>query len=175
MIDYHDREWGVPLHDDRQLFELLNLEGAQAGLSWATILKKREGYREAFHDFDPRVVAAYSDVDLERLLTSASIVRNRLKVNAVVTNARAFLLLVDELGSFDRYLWDFVSDSPLTPVRPPGEFLPATTPESQRLSVDLRKRGFKFVGPTICYAFMQSAGLVNDHLVTCFRHDELAG
>jgi DNA-3-methyladenine glycosylase I len=174
MIEYHDREWGVPMHDDRRLFELLMLEGAQAGLSWSTILKKREGYRTAFRGFDPATVAAFGPDDLEALLASPAIVRNRLKIAAVISNARAVLAFNGEAGSFDRYLWSFVGGEPVQnswdSSRPP----PALTDESAAMSKDLLRRGFKFVGPTICYAFMQSAGMVNDHMVECFRYGELA-
>jgi DNA-3-methyladenine glycosylase I len=173
MIDYHDREWGVPLHDDRQLFELLILEGAQAGLSWSTILNKREGYRSAFRGFDPEQIAALGPGDIEQLLNSPLIVRNRAKIQATVDNARAFLALTADMGSFDRYLWSFVSGKPLQNAWPTLDAIPAQTDQSRALSADLRRRGFKFVGPTICYAFMQSAGLVNDHLVSCYRHSEL--
>jgi DNA-3-methyladenine glycosylase I len=173
MRDYHDREWGVPIHDDRQLFELLVLEGAQAGLSWSTILNKREGYREAFRGCDPEAVARFDAADIERLLSSAPIVRNRAKIQATVDNARSLLALTAEMGSFDRYLWSFVGGKPLQNAWPALEALPAQTDESRAMSADLRRRGFKFVGPTICYAFMQSAGLVNDHIVSCYRYAQL--
>jgi DNA-3-methyladenine glycosylase I len=172
-IRYHDEEWGVPLHDDDALFELLILEGAQAGLSWSTILKKREAYRKAFDGFDPRVVARYTDARKRRLLQDEGIVRNRAKIDATVGNARAFLDVQRECGTFDTYLWRFVGGRPMVNAwsgRPPDE-----TKESQMLSRDLRNRGFRFVGPTICYAFMQAAGLVNDHAVDCFRWRELSG
>ena len=171
-IRYHDEEWGVPLHDDDALFELLILEGAQAGLSWSTILKKRDAYRKAFDGFDPRVVARYTDARKRRLLQDEGIVRNRAKIDATVGNARAFLDVQRECGTFDTYLWRFVGGRPIVNAwsrRPPDE-----TKESQALSRDLRNRGFRFVGPTICYAFMQAAGLVNDHAVDCFRWRELS-
>jgi DNA-3-methyladenine glycosylase I len=168
---YHDEEWGVPLHDERALFELLCLEGAQAGLAWITILRKREGYRRAFHDFDPVRVAAMSDADLDERMADPGIVRNRLKVKAARTNARAFLDLQAERGSFGRYLWDWVDGTPVRNAwRERGE-VPAVTPLAEAVSRDLRKRGFTFVGPTIVYAYLQSTGVVNDHLVSCFRYD----
>ena len=171
--DYHDREWGVPVHEDRRLFEMLILEGAQAGLSWITILRKREAYRLAFEGFDPGRVARYGGADLGRLLQDAGIVRNRLKVNAAVRNARAFLEVQREFGSFDRYVWDFVGGAPKQNAWASLRDVPAKTPESDALSRDLKRRDFTFVGSTICYAFMQAVGLVNDHVVTCFRHPEL--
>jgi DNA-3-methyladenine glycosylase I len=171
---YHDREWGVPLHDDRRLFELLCLEGAQAGLAWITILRKRAAYRRAFDRFDPRKVARYDAAKLRGLLRDPGIVRNRLKVRGAVTNARAFLALRAEQGRFDRFLWSFVGGQPRQNAwRALGD-VPARTEESDALSRALRQRGFTFVGSTICYAFMQAAGLVNDHLVGCFRHPEVA-
>jgi DNA-3-methyladenine glycosylase I len=173
MIEYHDREWGVPVHDDRYLFELLILDGAQAGLSWSTILKKREGYRTAFRGFDPAAVAAFGPQDVDRLLQSPLIIRNRAKVQSVVDNARAFLSLMDELGSFDRYIWSFVGGKTIQNAWQSTGEIPAQTEESRAMSADLRGRGFKFVGPIICYAFMQSAGLVNDHVVSCYRYSEL--
>ena len=170
---YHDTEWGVPLHDDRHLFELLNLEGAQAGLAWITILRKRDGYRRAFDGWDPSVIAGYGEADTARLLADAGIVRNRAKVRATIGNAQAYLRLTDAPGAFDRYLWSFVDGSPLqTRFRTLAD-IPAKTDLSRALSRDLRQRGFGFVGPTIVYAFMQSAGLVNDHTTDCFRHAEL--
>ncbi len=173
-IRYHDEEWGVPVHDDRRLFEFLILEAAQAGLSWTTVLNKRAGYRRAFSVFDPEKVARYGRARIERLLENPGIVRNRLKVEAAVNNARRFREVQREFGSFDRYLWRFVEGRPLqTRRRHLGE-LPATTAESERLSRDLTQRGFKFVGATICYAFMQATGLVNDHTLDCFRHDAVA-
>jgi len=168
-IAYHDQEWGVPIHDDRALFELLILEGAQAGLSWITILKKRAAYRQAFDHFDPEKVARYSDARIAQLLSNAGIVRNRLKLHSAVTNARSFLRVQEAFGTFDKYLWRFVDGKPLQPNRREGQALPARTKESDALSKDLVKRDFKFVGPAICYAFMQASGMVNDHLVTCFR------
>jgi DNA-3-methyladenine glycosylase I len=169
MLAYHDGEWGVPCHDDRALFELLTLEGAQAGLSWNTILNKRENYRRAFDNFDIERVAAYTDADVARLLGDAGIVRNRLKIASTVSNAAAILRLHEELGSFDAYVWRFVGGDPK--VNSPGSLrdMPSSTPESDALSKDLRKRGFRFVGTTICYAFMQATGMVNDHEVGCFR------
>lgn len=170
-IDYHDREWGVPLHDDRALFEMLILEGAQAGLSWITILKKREAYREAFSRFDFTRIARYDDAKIAALLTNPGIVRNRLKIQATVTNARAFIALRKEFKTFDEYLWRFVDGKPIQNNQRASN--PARTEISDLLSKDLLKHGFKFVGSTICYAFMQATGMVNDHLVTCFRHREL--
>ncbi len=164
---YHDNEWGVPVHDDRKLFEMLVLEGAQAGLNWLTILKKREGYRRAFDNFDPRKVAQYDEQKVAVLLQDPGIIRNRLKVNAAVTNARAFLSVQEEFGSFDRYIWQFVGGKPIINHWKTVQEIPATSPESDALSKDLVKRGFKFVGSTICYALMQSCGLVNDHTVNC--------
>jgi DNA-3-methyladenine glycosylase I len=173
LIDYHDKEWGVPLHEDRALFEFLILEGAQAGLSWSTILKKRTAYRAAFHRFDPRKVARYNDANIDALLSNSGIVRNRLKVTAAVRNARAFLAVQKEFGSFDRYVWQFVGGRPRqNRWRHPGD-VPARTAESDAMSKDLVKRGFTFVGSTICYAFMQAVGMVNDHAVGCFRHTAL--
>lgn len=174
-LAYHDTEWGVPLHDDRRLFELLNLEGAQAGLAWITILRKRDGYRHAFDDWDPERMARYDEADKARLLGDPAIVRNRAKVRAAIGNARAYLALTDAPGAFDRYLWSFVDGSPIDSRRRSLAEVPAETDVSRALSRDLRRRGFSFVGPTIVYAFMQSAGLVNDHLVDCFRHLELSG
>jgi DNA-3-methyladenine glycosylase I len=168
---YHDEEWGVPLHDDRALFELLCLEGAQAGLAWITILRKREGYRRAFHGFDPVRVARMSDAELDERLADPGIVRNRLKVRAVRTNARAFLELQAERGGFDRYLWDWVDGEPVRNAWRERGQVPAVTPLAEIISRDLRKRGFTFVGPTIVYAYLQSTGVVNDHLVSCFRYD----
>ena len=173
-IIYHDTEWGVPQHDDRALFELLILEGAQAGLSWSTILKKRENYRAAFDQFDPARIAQYDDRKVAALLADPGIVRNRLKVASAIRNARAFLAVQREFGSFDRYVWQFVGGKPRQNARPPGMPLPAKTAESDALSRDLLKRGFKFVGSTICYAFMQATGMVNDHTTDCFRHAPLA-
>ena len=167
---YHDTEWGVPLHDDRALFELLTLEGAQAGLSWLTVLKKREGYRKAFANFDPAVVARFTDADQARLMANPGIVRNRLKISSTIDNARAFLAIQAEFGSFDAWLWRFVDGRPI--VNSPATIadVPARTALSNTLSKALKQRGFRFVGTTICYAFMQAAGLVNDHTADCFRH-----
>ena len=172
-MTYHDREWGVPLHDDRRLFEFLILEGAQAGLSWLTILRKRENYRAAFDGFDPVAIAAYDDRKKQELLQNSGIVRNRLKIEAAIVNARQFLLVQSEFGSFDRYLWQFVGGSPLQNHWPALDAIPASTDLSDRLSKDLKRRGFKFVGSTICYAFMQAVGTVNDHTTDCFRHAQL--
>ncbi|MCF7689733.1 MAG: DNA-3-methyladenine glycosylase I [Cephaloticoccus sp.] len=174
-VAYHDHEWGVPLHDDRALFELLILEGAQAGLSWSTILNKRENYRRAFDNFDAKKIAKYGDRKVAALLADAGIVRNRLKIAATIRNAAAFLEVQREFGSFDRYLWSFVGGKPIVNHRQKMSEVPARTPESDALSKDLLKRGFKFVGSTIMYAFMQATGMVNDHLVTCHRHKVCAG
>ena len=174
MIAYHDREWGVPLHDDRGLFEFLILEGAQAGLSWSTILRKRAAYRKAFDRFHPRKVAAYGEEKVAALMADAGIVRNRLKVGAAIRNAQAFLAVQKEFGSFDRYIWGFVGGSPLQSRLKTMQDIPARTAESDAMSKDLVKRGFTFVGSTICYAFMQATGMVNDHVVDCFRYRELA-
>jgi DNA-3-methyladenine glycosylase I len=168
-LAYHDNEWGVPVHDDRRLFEFLILEGAQAGLSWITILKKRENYRRAFDDFDPRKVAGYDSRKIKNLLNDPGIVRNRLKIESAVKNARAFLAVQKEFGSFDRYLWQFVGGQPILNRRTSLKQIPARTPESDAVSKDLSRRGFKFVGSTICYAFMQAVGMVNDHTRDCFR------
>jgi DNA-3-methyladenine glycosylase I len=169
-ILYHDREWGVPVHDDRRLFEFLILEGAQAGLSWDTILRKRENYRVAFDDFDPKIVAGYDQRKIRSLLQNEGIVRNRLKIASAISNAQAMLATSCEFGTFDRYLWQFVGGKPRRNAwRIPGR-VPARTEQSDAMSKDLRKRGFRFVGSTICYAFMQAVGMVNDHLVTCFRY-----
>ena len=169
-IPYHDTEWGVPLHDDRGLFEFLILEGAQAGLSWETILRKRENYRAAFDGFDPERVARYTPKKVERLMADPGIVRNRLKVESAITNARAFLDVQSARGSFDAYIWSFVGGKPrVNKVRGMGD-VPASTPQSDAMSKDLKKRGFRFVGTTICYAFMQATGMVNDHAVNCFRY-----
>ncbi|MBT8098369.1 MAG: DNA-3-methyladenine glycosylase I [Gammaproteobacteria bacterium] len=169
-IEYHDKEWGVPVFDDRVQFEFLILEGAQAGLSWSTILNKRDGYRKAFADFDPAKVARFTDKRLSKLLQDPSIVRNRLKVASAVTNAKAFLKVQKEFGSFSDYIWDFVGGKPIQHRFQHDSDIPATTPESDALSKDLKKRGFKFVGSTIVYAHMQATGLVNDHVTGCFRH-----
>ena len=173
MVAYHDREWGVPSHDDRHLYEMLTLEGAQAGLSWATILRKREGYAKAFAGFDPARVARFDRRKVERLLADPGIVRNRLKVASAVNNAARVLELQDEHGSLDAYLWGWVGGEPIQGARRALADLPAETPLSRELSRDLKRRGFRFVGPTVCYAWMQSVGLVNDHVRGCFRHREL--
>ena len=170
-IEYHDSEWGVPAHDDRILFEFVTLEGAQAGLSWSTILKKRENYRRAFAEFDPARVARFSPAKVERLMLDAGIVRNRLKIESTVSNAGAFLRMQEEFGSFDTYIWQFVGGHPKRNARRSMADIPASTPESDAMSKDLKRRGFRFVGTTICYAFMQATGMVNDHLITCFRYD----
>ncbi|MEA3410288.1 MAG: DNA-3-methyladenine glycosylase I [Pseudomonadota bacterium] len=172
-VAYHDEEWGVPARDDRHLFEMLILEGAQAGLSWSTILKKRENYREAFDGFDPEKVAAYTDSDVQRLLGNAGIVRNRLKVASAIRNARAAQEAIDEFGSFGAYLWGFVDDAPIRNAWKLLDEVPASTDVSDRMSRDLKKRGFNFVGSTICYAFMQAVGMVNDHTTDCFRYREI--
>ena len=173
-IQYHDVEWGVPVHDDRLLFEFLILEGAQAGLSWATILKKRDNYRSAFDQFDPAVVAKYLHRKKVSLLADAGIVRNRLKIDSAIENAKAFLAVQSEFGSFDRYIWGVVGGKTLQNSRNSIKEVPARTPESDVMSKDLKRRGFKLVGTTICYAFMQAVGMVNDHLVECFRHSQLS-
>ncbi|HSC96372.1 MAG TPA: DNA-3-methyladenine glycosylase I [Burkholderiales bacterium] len=170
---YHDREWGVPVHDDRRWFEFLILEGAQAGLSWDTILKKREHYRRAFARFDPRKVARFGSKEVRALMRNPGIVRNRLKVGAAVSNARAFLAVQREFGSFDRYVWQFVGGRPLRNRWRTMKGVPSYSPESNAMSKDLRKRGFRFVGSTICYALMQATGLINDHLVSCFRYRQI--
>jgi DNA-3-methyladenine glycosylase I len=175
LREYHDREWGVPEHDDRALFELLTLEGAQAGLSWLTILRKRDGYRRAFAGFDPSAVARLGAHDVERLLADPGIVRNRLKVESTVDNAARVLELQAEHGSFDTYLWGFVDGAPVVNRFRRLDELPAETGLSRTVSRELRRRGFRFVGPTVCYAFLQAAGLVNDHVVGCFRHAEVVG
>jgi DNA-3-methyladenine glycosylase I len=173
-LAYHDLEWGVPLHDERRLFELLNLEGAQAGLAWITILRKRDGYRRAFEGWDPKRIAGYGPDDEARLLAGPGIVRNRAKIRATIANAAAYLRLTDELGSLDDYLWSFVDGKPIQNHFVTMDEMSAETDLSRALSRDLRKRGFSFIGPTIVYAFMQAAGLVNDHLVSCFRHAEVS-
>ncbi len=170
---YHDDEWGIPNHDDRHLFEMLILEGAQAGLSWSTILRKRENYRKAFHNFDAERIARYSVRDVARLMADAGIVRNRLKIAATIQNAKTYLEVRDEFGSFDRYIWQFVDGKPIYNRWQEMKQVPAKTKESDAMSKDLLKRGFKFVGSTICYAYMQAVGMVNDHLVDCFRWSEL--
>jgi DNA-3-methyladenine glycosylase I len=170
MISYHDGEWGVPVHDDRKLFEFLVLEGAQAGLSWRTVLRKREQYRRAFRGFDPERVARFGGKEVERLLADPGIIRNRAKVESAVANARLFLEVREEMGSFDAYLWRFTGGRPIVNRFRKMSELPSQSRESVAMSGDLRARGFRFVGPTICYAFMQAVGMVNDHLVHCFRH-----
>jgi DNA-3-methyladenine glycosylase I len=172
-IPYHDTEWGVPLHDDRALFEFLVLGGMQAGLSWETILRKRENFRRAFDDFSPDLVSRYDQPKVDALLADSGIIRNRLKVAAAIQNARALLAVQEEFETFDTYIWRFVGGRPRQNFWRTLDDLPAQTPESEAMSKDLLCRGFKFVGPTICYAFMQAAGMVNDHLTTCFRHQEL--
>lgn len=172
-IDYHDQEWGVPVHDDQKLFEFLLLEGAQAGLSWITILKKRENYRQAFDHFDPVKIACYDEQKIQDLLANEGIIRNRKKIEAAIENAKAFLAVQKEFGSFDRYIWQFVGGKPKKNAWKNLKDVPATSPESDAMSRDLKKRGFKFVGSTICYAFMQAVGMVNDHGTDCFRYDEI--
>ena len=172
-IEYHDNEWGVPVHDDRKLFEFLVLDGFQAGLSWSAILAKRDNFSKAFDDFESRKIARYDEKKIESLLQDAGIIRNKLKIKAAISNARAFLKVQEEFGSFDRYIWSFTNGKTIVNHwRTMGE-VPATSHESDAMSKDLKKRGFKFVGSTICYAFMQAAGLVNDHLVTCFRYQDV--
>ena len=173
-IAYHDAEWGVPVHDDRLWFEFLTLEGAQAGLSWETILRKRESYRAAFDNFEPSMVAAYDDAKTQSLLSDPGIIRNRLKVASAITNAQAFLEVQTEFGNFDAFIWGFAGGSPTKNARRSVEEVPATTPESDALSKELRRRGFKFVGSTICYALMQATGIVNDHTTDCFRYGEVS-
>jgi len=170
--NYHDSEWGVPVHDDQRLFEFLILEGAQAGLSWSTILQRRENYRKAFEGFDAQKLARYSSRQKKKLLADSGIIRNRLKIEAAVGNAQAFLAIQKEHGSFDGYIWQFVNDRPIVNRWRSFKEIPATTKESDAMSRDLKKRGFRFVGSTICYAFMQAVGMVNDHVVSCFRHKE---
>lgn len=168
-VEYHDLFWGVPVHDDRILFEFLILEGAQAGLSWATILKRKESYERAFDNFDPKKVAKYDEEKTKKLLADQGIIRNRLKVHSAIQNAKAFLKIQEEFGSFDRYVWRFVNGKPMINNRKNMSEIPAKTPESDALSKDLKRRGFNFIGSTICYAFMQAVGMVNDHTVACFR------
>ena len=170
MIEYHDTEWGVPLHEDQKIYEFIVLEGMQAGLSWAIILRKRENFRLAFKAFDPRIVAEFTPVDVERLLSDSGIIRNRLKIESAITNARSFLAVQEEFGSFDRYVWQFVGGKPIRHRFRQMSDIPATSPESDRLSKDLKQRGFKFVGSTIVYSHMQATGMVNDHLTDCFRY-----
>ena len=173
-IAYHDVEWGVPVHDDRRLFEFLILEGAQAGLSWQTILRKRENYRRAFDAFDPAVIASYDEKRIGELLSNPGLVRNRLKINSAVRNAREFVKVQEEFGSFDRYIWDFVGGRQIVNRWESLRQIPAETLESRAVSKELKKRGFSFVGPTIIYAYMQAVGMVNDHLVSCFRHAQIS-
>ena len=173
MIDYHDQEWGQPLHNERRLFEFLILEGAQAGLSWMTILKKRENFRRALEGFDPKRIAGYGHEKIGELLQDKGIIRNRLKLQSAVANARAFLDVQTEFGSFDTYIWQFVDHKPVQNHWKSPADIPTETPASQTMSKDMKKRGFRFVGPTICYAFMQAVGMVNDHVVSCFRHAEI--
>jgi DNA-3-methyladenine glycosylase I len=172
-VEYHDHEWGVPVHDDRLLFEFLILEGAQAGLSWETILKKRENYRAAFDQFEPAIVAKYGQKKRTTLLTNPGIIRNKLKIEAAIQNAKMFLAVQREVGTFDKYIWGFVGNEQKQNTWKSSKNVPAKTAESDAMSKDLKRRGFKFVGSTICYAFMQAVGMVNDHLVGCFRHDDL--
>jgi len=172
-IAYHDTEWGVPVHNDTRLFEMLILEGAQAGLSWLTVLKRREGYREAYDGFDPAKIAKWNNTKIESLLKNPGIIRNRLKVKAAVINAQAYLDIIGEFGSFDTFIWSFVGGTPIQNSWKNIKEIPATTPESDLMSRELKKRGFKFTGSTICYAFMQAVGMVNDHTVDCFRYKEL--
>jgi DNA-3-methyladenine glycosylase I len=173
MIDYHDKEWGVPLHSDKKIFEFLVLESMQAGLSWDIVLRKRENFRKALHGFDARKIAKYGDADLKRLLNDSGIIRNRAKINAVINNARRFLEVQKEFGTFDKYIWQFVGGKPKDSRLKTLKEMPATSLASDKMSEDLRKRGFKFVGSTICYAHMQATGMVNDHLTGCFRHREV--
>lgn len=173
-VAYHDKEWGVPEHNDRKLFEFLILEGAQAGLSWITVLRKRENYRQAFDHFDYQKIAAYGEDKTAALLQNAGIIRNKLKIAAAVDNARAFSRVIDEFGSFDSFIWRYVDGKPRENRWENVKDIPARTPEAERMSKDLAKRGFRFVGPTICYAFMQAIGMVNDHTADCFRHREVA-
>jgi len=174
MVAYHDTEWGVPIHDDRKLFEFIVLDAMQAGLNWRIVLQKRHNFERAMDGFNPRKIAKYDDRDLVRLLETTGIIRNRQKLAAAITNARAVLAVQQEFGSLDAYLWQFVDNKPITISWKKADQIPATSPESEAMSRDLIKRGFKFVGPTICYAFMQAAGLVNDHLASCFRYEEVA-
>jgi DNA-3-methyladenine glycosylase I len=173
LLEYHDHEWGVPVHSDRKHFEVLVLSGAQAGLNWSLVLKKREGYRRAFDRFDPERVARYSEKQTRTLLADPQIIRNRMKIQAAVRNARAFLKIQEEFGGFDSYCWRFVGGKPKLGRRKATRQIPATSPESEALSKDLKQRGFSFVGPTVAYAYMQAAGLVNDHLVSCFRYPDI--
>ncbi|MBU7047487.1 MAG: DNA-3-methyladenine glycosylase I [Theionarchaea archaeon] len=173
MIEYHDTEWGTPVYDDNRLFEFLILEGAQAGLSWSTILKRRESYREAFDNFDPQKVAHYNEEKTDELLSNKGIIRNKMKVKAAIKNAQSFLVVQEEYGSFDTYIWQFMGGAPKKNCWKTIQEIPSTTEESRILSKELKKRGFNFVGPVICYAFMQAVGMVNDHTVNCFRYNEV--
>jgi len=173
MIEYHDKEWGVPVHDDRKLFEFLVLEGFQAGLSWEIVLRKRNNYRKVFHGFDPAKIAKYTRREVKKLLANPGIIRNRLKIEAAINNAKIFLEIKKEFGSFDKYVWQFVNNRPIKNRFRKLSELPAKTKESDEMSKDLKKRGFKFVGSTVCYAHMQATGMVNDHLVNCFRYKEV--
>ncbi len=173
FIDYHDNEWGRPVHDDVKLFEMLTLEGMQAGLTWKTVLNKREAFREAFDGFNPNKVALYCDAKIQELMVNEKIIRNRLKINATVSNAKAFLRIIEEYGSFDKFIWGYVDYAPITEHREKLVDLPASTPLSDRISKDLKKMGFKFVGSTIIYAFMQATGMVNDHITECFVYEEI--
>ena len=172
-VNYHDREWGVPVHDDQKLFEFLLLEGAQAGLSWITILRKRENYRQAFDAFDPHPIARYDQAKIDSLLQNPGIIRNKLKIRSAIQNARAFLRIQEEFGSFNKYIWGFTNHQPVINSWTQMNQIPASTPLSEAISKDLKKRGFNFVGPTIVYAHMQATGMVNDHVVTCFRYDQI--
>lgn len=173
MVEYHDKEWGTPVHNDQELFEFLILEGAQAGLSWATILNRREGYRKAFANFDVQKVAAFTDADFEKLITNPAIIRNRLKINSAINNAQQFIKVQEEYGSFDKYVWGFVNHQVIHNQFKQLGNIPASTELSAKISKDLKKKGFNFVGPTICYAFMQAVGIVNDHVIECFRYEEI--
>ncbi len=173
MVSYHDQEWGVPVHDDRLLFEFLILEGAQAGLSWNTILKKRENYRKAFDSFDVKIIAQYDEGEIKKLLLNSGIVRNKLKIQATIANAKAYMLIQKEYGSFDRYIWQFVSNKTIKNTLSRLKDYPSKTSEAESMSKDLLKKGFRFVGPTICYAFMQATGMVNDHQMNCFRYNQV--
>ena len=173
MVKYHDKEWGVPLHDDRKLFEFIVLDSAQAGLSWKTILYRREGYRKAFDNFDPKKIAKYTKKDVKRMLNDKGIIRNRLKIESTITNAQKFLEIQKKFGSFDKYIWQFVAHKPIRNKLRSLKEIPANSKESDSMSKDLKKRGFRFVGSTICYAFMQASGMVNDHIAQCFRYKEI--
>jgi len=173
MISYHDLEWGTPIHDDRLLFEFLILEGAQAGLSWSTILRKRDNYRKTFNNFDAKKIANYNENLIEELLTNEGIIRNRQKIEAVISNAKVFLKIKEEYGSFDKFIWNFVNHKPIINKFKDLSELPSKTEISEQMSKELKKKGFKFVGPTICYAFMQAVGMVNDHVMDCFRYNEI--